>query len=138
MIEKPSHAASVDQIDLLDYKNPKLPVDDRVADPLGRMTLEEKVAQMLCIWGQKKTILFDEAGKLDLEKSGHYLKDGIGQIGRISDTGGGQDAKEMAELSNSLQKFFVEKTRLGIPAIFHEECLHGLAAKDATSNPQPN
>ena len=137
MVEKFSHTAPEDQIDLLDYKNPKLSVDDRVADLLGRMTLEEKVAQMVCIWGQKKTMLFDEAGKLNLKKLGLYLKDGIGQIGRISDTGGGQDATEMANLSNSLQKFFVEETRLGIPAIFHEECLHGLAAKDATSYPQP-
>ncbi len=137
MMEKLSHTAPEDQIDLLDYKNPKLSVDDRVADLLGRMTLEEKVAQMVCIWGQKKTILFDEAGKINLKKLGVYLKDGIGQIGRISDTGGGQDAMEMADLSNSLQKFFIEETRLGIPAIFHEECLHGLAAKDATSYPQP-
>ena len=137
MIEKPSTTAPTDQIDLLDYKNSKLPVDDRVADLLGRMTLEEKVAQMLCIWGQKKTMLFDEAERLNLKKLDVYLKDGIGQIGRISDTGGGQDAREMAELSNSLQKFFVENTRLGIPAIFHEECLHGLAGKDATSYPQP-
>ena len=136
-MEKLSHTAPEDQLDLLDYKNPKLSVDDRVADLLGRMTLEEKVAQMLCIWGQKKTILFDESGRLNLKKLGHYLKDGIGQIGRISDTGGGQNAAEMAELSNNLQRFFVEETRLGIPVIFHEECLHGLAAKDATSYPQP-
>ncbi len=137
MIEKLSHAAPENQIDLADYKNPKLSVDDRVADLVERMTLEEKVAQMVCIWGQKKTILFDEAGKLNLKQLAHYLKDGIGQVGRISDTGGGQNAVEMAELSNALQKYFVEETRLGIPAIFHEECLHGLAAKDATSYPQP-
>ena len=137
MIEKLSHTAPEDQIDLLDYKNPKLSVDDRVADLLERMTLEEKVAQMVCIWGQKKTILFDETGKFNLKKLGLYLKDGIGQVGRISDTGGGLDAMEMMDLSNNLQKFFVEETRLGIPAIFHEECLHGLAAKDATSYPQP-
>jgi beta-glucosidase len=43
----------------------------------------------------------------------------------------------MAILANALQKFFMEKTRLGIPVIFHEECLHGLAGKDATSYPQP-
>ncbi len=137
MIEKLSHTAPEDQIDLLDYKNPKISVDGRVADLLGRMTLEEKVAQMICIWGQKKTILFDEDGKLNLKKLSLYLKDGIGQIGRISDTAGGQEAVEMAALSNDLQRFFVEETRLGIPAIFHEECLHGLAAKDATSYPQP-
>jgi beta-glucosidase len=43
----------------------------------------------------------------------------------------------MAKMANALQKFFVEETRLGIPVIFHEECLHGLAAKEATSYPQP-
>ena len=43
----------------------------------------------------------------------------------------------MAELTNAIQKFFIENTRLGIPVIFHEECLHGHAAKDATSFPQP-
>jgi beta-glucosidase len=64
MIEKSSNTAPMDQIDLLDYKNSKSPIDERVADLLGGMTLEEKVAQMLCIWGQKKTILFKEDGKL--------------------------------------------------------------------------
>jgi beta-glucosidase len=125
------------QEDVADYKNPKLSVKDRVADLLARMTLEEKVAQMLCIWGQKKTMLFDEAGNLNLDKLGDHLPLGIGQIGRLSDTCGGLNAYEMAELANSLQKYFVEETRLGIPVIFHEECLHGLVAKDATSYPQP-
>ncbi|HTR80180.1 MAG TPA: glycoside hydrolase family 3 N-terminal domain-containing protein [Bacteroidota bacterium] len=137
MIEKLTHAEPLIRTDLIDYKNPKLSDDDRVADLIARMTLEEKVAQMMCIWGQKKTILFDEAGKLNLKQLKVHLKDGIGQVGRISDTAGGLDAKEMTEFSNSLQKYFVEETRLGIPAIFHEECLHGLAAKDATSYPQP-
>jgi beta-glucosidase len=119
------------------YKNSNLPVDERVADLLSRMTIEEKVAQMICAWGQKKTVLFDEKGKLNLEGLGLHLKHGIGQIARLSDTDGGLNAREMAELANRLQKFFVEKTRLGIPAIFHEECLHGLVAKEATSYPQP-
>lgn len=43
----------------------------------------------------------------------------------------------MAELTNQIQKFFIENSRLGIPVIFHEECLHGLAAKEGTSFPQP-
>ncbi len=50
-----------------DYKDPKLPVYDRVADLLGRMTLEEKVAQMIGIWGQKNAILVDENGDLHIE-----------------------------------------------------------------------
>ena len=137
MVQKIPVRESVRPDEVLDYKNPKLPVEERVADLLNRMTVEEKVAQMLCVWGRKKNILFDPDGKLQLSNLGQYLKDGIGQMGRLSDTGGGLSAVEMAELANALQRFFVEETRLGIPAIFHEECLHGLAAKDATSYPQP-
>lgn len=137
MTEKVKHSKPLKQVDLLAYKNPGLPIDKRVSDLLSRMTLEEKVAQMLCIWGQKKTILFDEDENLDLSHLKVHLKDGIGQIGRLSDTVEGMDAIEMAELANAVQKYFVEETRLGIPVIFHEECLHGLAGNDATSYPQP-
>ncbi len=137
MVQKIPVHESLKREDILDYKNPHLSVEERVADLLHRMTVEEKVAQMLCIWGQKKTMLFDEKGTLHLGSLSSFLKDGIGQMGRLSDTGGGLNPVEMAELANALQKFFVEETRLGIPAVFHEECLHGLAAKDATSYPQP-
>jgi beta-glucosidase len=43
----------------------------------------------------------------------------------------------MAELTNDIQRFFVEESRLGIPVVFHEECLHGHAAPEGTSFPQP-
>jgi beta-glucosidase len=119
------------------YKNPDLSLRERVADLLNRMTLDEKVAQMICIWGEKKSFLFDKAGKLSPAKIALHLKHGIGQIARLSDTNGGQSPRAMAELANALQKYFVEKSRLGIPVVFHEECLHGLAASDATSYPQP-
>jgi hypothetical protein len=49
MIEQLAHTASEDRIDLLGYKNQKISVDDRVADFLGRMALEEKVSQTLCV-----------------------------------------------------------------------------------------
>ena len=51
--------------------------------------------------------------------------------------GGGKNARETAELTNAIQKFFIEHSRLGIPVMFHEECLHGHAAIEATSFPQP-
>ena len=85
------------------------------------MTIEEKVAQMQGIWGFKKDIFFDDDGKLDLLNLSLHLKNGIGQIGRLSDTLPDLSAIEMAVLANRLQKFFVEETRLGIPVIFHEE-----------------
>jgi beta-glucosidase len=119
------------------YKNSKLPVATRVTDLIKRMTIEEKVAQMLGIWGQKNTELFDTDGNLNPGKLETHFKNGLGQIGRLSDTGKGFKAREMAVMANTLQKFFVEKTRLGIPVIFHEECLHGLAGREATSYPQP-
>jgi beta-glucosidase len=137
MNEKHLHDKTVDQEEALDYKNASLPIADRVSDLLSKMTVEEKVAQMLCIWGQKKTMLFDSDGNLSPASLARNLQHGLGQIARLSDTLGGRNPREMADLANSLQKFFVEETRLGIPVIFHEECLHGLAGKDATSYPQP-
>ncbi|MBN2356880.1 glycoside hydrolase family 3 C-terminal domain-containing protein [candidate division KSB1 bacterium] len=122
---------------LLDYKNPDLPVGERVADLLSRMTLEEKVAQMLCVWRQRETFLVDQSSAINVTNLKRHYKEGIGQIARLSDIGEGLTATEMAKLANSLQRFFVEETRLGIPVIFHEECLHGLPAVDATSYPQP-
>ncbi|MBK7106502.1 MAG: glycoside hydrolase family 3 C-terminal domain-containing protein [Ignavibacteriae bacterium] len=123
--------------DIHDYKNSNLPIEIRVHDLLSKMTLKEKVAQMLCVWGQKKDYFLDEENNVDYEKMKSKLNNGLGQIGRLSDTNGGLSPVEMAEMSNNLQKYFVEETRLGIPLIFHEECLHGLAAKEATSYPQP-
>jgi beta-glucosidase len=121
------------------YLNPKFPAERRVKDLLARMTLKEKAAQMICIWNQKPVTMTDEHGNFDPQKAKVHFKDrtGLGQVGRPSDAGGGKNAREMAELTNAIQKFFMEKSRLGIPVIFHEECLHGHAAMDATSFPQP-
>jgi beta-glucosidase len=121
------------------YRNPKLSVERRVKDLLSRMTLKEKVAQMLCIWQQKSRTMVDEQGRFDRQKAKAHFRDrlGLGQVGRPSDAGGGRNAREMAELTNEIQKFFLENSRLGIPVVFHEECLHGHAATDATSFSQP-
>jgi beta-glucosidase len=121
------------------YKNAALTSARRVKDLLSHMTVEEKAAQMLCVWQEKAQKLVDEKGDFNLAKAKKAFRDrrGLGQVGRPSDAGGGKKARAMAELTNAIQKFFLENSRLGIPVMFHEECLHGHAAPDGTSFPQP-
>ena len=121
------------------YQNPALSPEKRVKDLLSRMTLEEKAAQMLCIWQKKPQTLVDADGNFDPTKAKQAFKDGhgLGQVGRPSDAGKGLNARKMAETTNAIQRFFIENSRLGIPVVFHEECLHGHAAVGGTSYPQP-
>lgn len=119
------------------YLDPAMPVPHRVRDLLSRMTLEEKTAQMLCVWQTKDKTLVNQAGQLDPEKAKAAFPYGLGQIARLSDTAGGKNPRQMAELANAVQKFFKENLRLPIPVVIHEECLHGHAAVGATSFPQP-
>ncbi|HCA80650.1 MAG TPA: beta-glucosidase [Bacteroidetes bacterium] len=137
MIEKPLQSESLSQEVLPAYRNPSLSVEDRLLDLLGRMDIDEKIAQMICLWRLPHTVLFNGEGKLDEESIRQNLRSGIGQIARISDRAGGQSPEGMAETANAIQKYLATETRLGIPAMFHEECLHGLVARDATSYPQP-
>src|SRR5579863_365661 len=129
----PSHKASSP------YKDAKLPSARRVRDLMARMTLEEKAAQMMCVWQSKAETMLDAEGNFDFQKAKRSFGNGrgLGQVGRPSDSGGGKDARSMAVLTNAIQKFFLENSRLGIPVMFHEECLHGHAAVDGTSFPQP-
>jgi beta-glucosidase len=125
------------------YKNAAAPVEARVDDLLGRMTLEEKVAQMLCIWDAKSDV-FDAKRELDALKMAQKFPNGIGQFARPSDATGpvsprlvaGRDVRGTIRLVNALQRYAMQGTRLGIPIMFHEEGLHGYAALGATSFPQ--
>ena len=102
------------------YKDASRPIDERVRDLLARMTIEEKFWQLYMIPG-------------DLDDPTHdYSKGVFGlQIRTKSPT-----AREHAERVNAIQRFFVEKTRLGIPIIPFEETLHGVHMPDATAFPQ--
>ncbi len=121
------------------YKDAKLPSARRVKDLISKMTLEEKAAQMMCVWQSKAETMLDAEGSFDFQKAKRSFGNGrgLGQVGRPSDAGGGKDARSMAVLTNAIQKFFLENSRLGIPVMFHEECLHGHAAPGGTSFPQP-
>jgi beta-glucosidase len=125
------------------YRDASADIDARLDDLLMRMTLEEKVAQIVTIWNDKPE-LFDANLQFDLQKTRRRIPDGLGQFARPSDASGpasprevpGRDARQTIELVNALQQFATAETRLGIPILFHEEGLHGYAALGATSFPQ--
>jgi beta-glucosidase len=121
------------------YKNPDKPIEKRVNDLLKRMTLEEKVAQLQTVWVARQK-LETENGAFTAEHAKEVLGLGIGQVARPAEnkaviTPNKTPAQTLA-FTNAVQKYLVENTRLGIPAIFHEEALHGHAGRNATSFPQ--
>jgi len=131
------------------YKDPAAPIPARVDDLMGRMTLEEKVAQMVGIWLKKEDIQTPEA-EFSPEKASKAFPHGLGQISRPSDRRGAKAGPhagaepgtinrtpgETARYINAAQKWAVEKTRLGIPMLMHDEALHGYVARESTCFPQ--
>ncbi|MGA2490347.1 MAG: glycoside hydrolase family 3 N-terminal domain-containing protein [Anaerolineales bacterium] len=113
------------------YRNPSLPIEERLADLLSRMTLEEKIAQM-SNFHMLTNILVEGDVRLD-ETTRAQLVHGIGGLGR---PGQYASARETALVTNAFQKYLREHTRLGIPAFFIDEALHGLMAYGSTSFPQ--
>lgn len=107
------------------YKNPKLPIEDRVADLLKRMTLEEKVDQ---IAGGRRRY-----GQLAHNEEEKKLFDRLGELYKNESDATPHDA---AVIRNDAQRFLMEKTRLGIPGLFMGEALHGYMANGSTSFPQ--
>lgn len=121
------------------YRNARLPVEQRVEDLLSRMTLDEKVTQLQGTWQNRAFVsdashmIVDDKGAFVPEHAAVQWKDGLGEMSRPSERRG---PREMAEFTNTAQKWLKEHTRLGIPIIFHEECLHGHAGPKGTSYPQ--
>ncbi|WP_332677554.1 glycoside hydrolase family 3 N-terminal domain-containing protein [Brevundimonas sp.] len=133
------------------YRNAAQPVAARVEDLLRRMTLDEKVAQMVGIW-EKKGDIQEPDGDFSATRASEKFPHGLGQISRPSDFRGvdpalngaagaagaavNRDPRQTADYVNAAQRWAVEKTRLGIPLTMHEEALHGYVARGATSFPQ--
>jgi beta-glucosidase len=110
------------------YKDPTLPIPQRVADLLKRMTVEEKVDQ---ISGGRPL----ELGVVD--PTGRYTDASLAEMMRqMFNPYFRQGARDRAILNNALQRYRLEKTRLGIPSLFFGEALHGYMAYGATSFPQ--
>jgi beta-glucosidase len=113
------------------YNDPDTPVPDRVEDLLARMTLDEKVAQLGSAWIYQLT----EDRQFAVEKAGPLCRNGLGQVSRISGASS-LTADAAARIANEIQHHLVTKTRLGIPAIVHEEICSGVMARGSTVYPQ--
>jgi len=113
------------------YRDAHASVDDRVEDLLAMMTVDEKLAQLGCLWS---TTLADEDG-FDPAVAAARMPHGIGQITRIG-ASTGLHPRESAAFMNAIQRVAVERTRLGIPVVVHEESIGGLCHRGATVFPQ--
>src|SRR4029079_13860277 len=117
-------------ISQLSYKNPTLPLDQRVEDLIGQMTLDEKVAQLGCIWSTSLVT----GGDFDPDFAASRMPHGIGQITRIG-ASTGLRPRESAALMNALQRGAIARNRLGIPLFVHEESVGGFMHRDGTVFP---
>jgi beta-xylosidase len=113
------------------YLDPARPVGERVDDLVGRMTLDEKLGQLGSAWSFELA----EQGTFSQEHAELLARNGLGQITRV---GGASSYRsdDAARFANAVQRYLVEETRLGIPAIVHEEICSGLMARGSTVFPQ--
>lgn len=121
------------------YRDPAQPVEKRVADLLGRMTLDEKIAQLQGYrsddpqaWdAQGNFVGGKDAARLDRGAGSFFSTAGLqpGQFFRLT-------PRQAAQRTNAIQKYLTEKTRLGIPGFVFGEALHGFMSPGATSFPQ--
>lgn len=114
------------------YKDNSKDIKARVNDLLKRMTLEEKVAQLQ---GTIPMVLISD-NKIDKEKLKSVMPNGMGTIPQFP-MPFIRSAKDVAVAYNTVQKYCIEETRLGIPVMPQVECLSGVTAADATSFPAP-
>src|SRR5712692_6715984 len=120
------------------YKRADLPVDERVGDLLGRMTVEEKARQLDMYYGsqdlvdKKQTIDNHTHAKPDAVFDPHFAEKNLGKLG----VGSIHDLYPSARLYNTVQAWVIQSSRVGIPALFLEEGLHGYMGYEQTVFPQ--
>ena len=127
------------------YKQAGAPVEARVADLLGRMTIEEKAGQLICPMGWESYVKNPD-GTVDISETFRLQNKGVMPIGsywavlradpwtqKTLETG--LTPRQSAEAINAMQKFVADSTRLGIPILFAEECPHGHMAIGTTVFP---
>lgn len=113
------------------YQDPSRTPAERADDLLTRMTLDEKLAQLGSFWVYQVL----DGLAFSPEKASRLMAQGLGHLTRL---GGASNLRprELAALGNQIQKYLIENTRLGIPAVIHEECCSGYMAYGATVFPQ--
>ncbi len=123
------------------YEDPSVPTERRIDDLLSQMTIEEKTAQMATLYGYGR-VLMDELPTPKWKQA--VWKDGIANIDEhlngVVNAGVTKSRLALpysthAESINTVQRFFIEETRLGIPVDFTNEGIRGLAHPHATSFP---
>jgi len=111
---------------VLPYQNSEVPIEKRVNDLVSRMTLQEKIRQMDMYRSRE---FMSDSVTIDTVNAKKILSEGIGAIHDFY--------PETSEVSNGLQKFVISSSRLGIPALFIEEGLHGYQGLNGTDYPVP-
>lgn len=97
------------------------------------MTLPEKLAQLGCVWSTQ--LVLDDSDGLSAEAAAEQMAEGTGQVTRIAASTGLRPAG-LARFANQIQEWLINNTRLGIPAVIHEEAVAGFCARDAVQFPQ--
>lgn len=125
------------------YKNPNAPIPDRVRDLLGKMTVEEKVAQLESGWTLPAFGTFVlpspvEGDHVNEAMAKKIAGNGLGTYAFLDEfTGTGSSSpRASAQHRNVFQAWILKNTRLGIPVMFHGEALHGAVTSGATSFPE--
>src|SRR3954468_23901368 len=125
------------------YRDAARTVDERAADLLARITVEEKVAQLQALWKRYAKMegpdaRFDPAGAREL------LGNGIGEIARPSEVAAphpgaspSRTPRQQVQFVNAVERWLIDNARLAVPAMFHEEARHGLVAPGGTQSPEP-
>ena len=123
-----------------EWRDPSRPLADRVRELMALMTLEEKVAQLYGVWTAiddgEEVAPFQHEFAEALPPWEELIKPGLGQLTRVFGTGPVEPLTGARVLAQT-QRGLVESSRLGIPAVAHEECLTGFTAWQATVFPTP-
>jgi beta-glucosidase len=117
---------------MMKHQNVALGIEERVNALMAEMTLAEKAAQLWGIWA---IAVLDEARNFAPQRAGALLQHGVGQISRLG-ANSLVSPQRVAKLANTIQQYFIQNTRLGIPVMIHEEACAGILTRGATTFPQ--